>query len=307
MNTLPPPGRVDRAARRDRAVTANASIRSVGDLSRHRIYIEDVYPLVDGGRFPVKRTIGEEVEVWADIFRDGHAVLAAELLWRREGAEKWFRVPMALRDNDRWRASFTPHKPGRYVYVIEAWTDAFATWRRNFLAKREAGLDVRLDLEEGRNLLATMKPRNEAHARLLRDVRQNCTRGADAALLLSDEMVAAASKGVQADLTRSPHYPLVIDRPLARSSAWYEMMPRSQSRVAGRHGTFDDCIARLPDVAALGFNVLYLTPIHPIGRINRKGRNNELSAEPGDPGSPYAIGSIEGGHDAIHPELGTLD
>jgi len=294
-------------AKHDRNVTANVSFPSIGDLSGRRIYIEDVYPLVDGGRFPVKQIVGEAVEVWADIFRDGHVVLAAELLWRTEATDKWTREPMRIHDNDRWHASFTPRKVGRYVYAVEAWTDAFATWRRNFLAKREAGLDVRLDLEEGRNLLATMKPRNEAHARLLRDVRQNCTRGADAALLLSDEMVAAASKGVQADLTRSPHYPLVIDRPLARSSAWYEMMPRSQSRVAGRHGTFDDCIARLPDVAALGFNVLYLTPIHPIGRINRKGRNNELSAEPGDPGSPYAIGSIEGGHDAIHPELGTLD
>ena len=104
-------------------MTANASIRSVGDLSRHRIYIEGVYPVVDGGRFPVKRTVGEEMEVWADIFRDGHAVLAADLLWRREGAEKWFRVPMALHDNDRWRGSFTPHRTGRYVYVIEAWTD----------------------------------------------------------------------------------------------------------------------------------------------------------------------------------------
>src|SRR5260221_2971629 len=130
-----------RAANPDRAVTADASIRFVGDRSRHRIYIEDVYPLVDGGRFPVKRTIGEEVEVWADIFRDGHVVLAAELLWRREGAERWSRVPMALPDNDRWRGSFTPHKSGRYVYAIEACADGFATLRREFLTNSATGLD----------------------------------------------------------------------------------------------------------------------------------------------------------------------
>src|SRR5437764_7779785 len=179
----------------DRAVTANASIRSVGDLSRHRIYIEDVYPLVDDGRFPVKRTVGEEVEVWADIFRDGHAVLAAELLWRREGAEKWFRVPMALQDNDRWRATFTPHKPGRYVYAIEAWTDVFATWRRDFLAKRDAGMDVSLEVKEGRNLLADLKVRNSEQTRLIRDVCQKADLVEDPAPLLSDDLAVAANKG----------------------------------------------------------------------------------------------------------------
>ena len=291
----------------DRTVTANASIRSVGDLSRHRIYIEDVYPLVDGGRFPVKRTVGEEVEVWADIFRDGHAVLAAELLWRREGAEKWFRVPMALQDNDRWKASFTPHKPGRYVYAVEAWTDVFATWRRDFLAKRDAGMDVSLELEEGRSLLADLRPKQPEQARLVRQASSTAVLMEDPAPLLSEELAAAASKGQQSDLTRSPNFPLLADRPIARAGAWYEMMPRSQSSVPGKHGTFDDCINRLPDIAALGFDVLYLTPIHPIGRVNRKGRNNSLRCEPGDPGSPYAIGSAEGGHDAVHPELGTLD
>jgi starch synthase (maltosyl-transferring) len=296
-----------RTAKHELNVTANVSLPSIGDLSDRRIYIEDVYPLVDAGRFPVKRVVGEVVEVWADIFRDGHAVLAAELLWRPEAADKWAREPMRLQDNDRWRAAFTPRKVGRYVYAIEAWTDTFATWRRNFLAKRDAGLDVSLELEEGRNLLAAMKPRSEAQARALRDLRRNSNLDTDATSLLSDEIVAAASKGMQADLMRSLYFPLVVERPFARAGAWYEMVPRSQSPVPGRHGTFEDCIARLPDIAGLGFNVLYLTPIHPIGRVNRKGRNNALTAEPDDPGSPYAIGSSEGGHDAIHPELGTLD
>src|SRR5262252_7086222 len=294
-------------AKHDRAVTAKASIRSIGGLSKHRIYIEDVYPVVDGGRFPIKRIVGEEIDVWADIFHDGHVVLAAELLWRREGADKWLRVSMVLHDNDRWTASFTPPKAGRYVYAIEAWTDVFASWRRDFLTKRAAGMDVELEIEEGRNLLAELRPKNSDQTRLIRDVCQKPDIVEDPAPLLSEDLAVAASKGQQSDLTRSATYLLVVDRPIARASAWYEMMPRSQSPVVGRHGTFDDCINRLPDIAAMGFDVLYLTPIHPIGRVNRKGRNNALGSRPGDPGSPYAIGSAEGGHDAVHPELGTLD
>jgi starch synthase (maltosyl-transferring) len=290
----------------DSDVTANVSISSVGDLSGRRIYIEDVYPLVDAGRFPVKRIAGEAVEVWADIFRDGHAVLAAELLWRPEAANKWSRVPMLARPNDRWSANFAPPKPGRYVYAIEAWTDEFATWRRDFIAKREAGMDVALEIAEGHNILMSLKARNAAQSRLIREVCQATAGTADPEMLLSDELAAAANKGTQSDLTRSPSYPLLADRPIARAGAWYEMMPRSQSPTATRHGTFDDCIARLPDVAAMGFDVLYLTPINPIGRVNRKGRNNSLTSGPDDPGSPYAIGSAEGGHDAVHPQLGTL-
>jgi len=293
--------------KRNRAVTASASIRSVDDLSKNRIYIEDVYPVVDGGRFPVKRIVGEEVDIWADILRDGHVVLAAELLWRREGADKWLRVPMVLHDNDRWTASFTPPKAGRYVYAIEAWTDVFASWRRDFLTKRAAGMDVGLEIEEGRHSLADLKVRNSEQTRLIRDVCRKPDIVENPTPLLSEDLAAAASKGQQSDLTRSATYPLVADRPIARAGAWYEMTPRSQSPVIGRHGTFDDCINRLPELAALGFDVLYLTPIHPIGRVNRKGRNNLLLCEPGDPGSPYAIGSAEGGHDAVHPELGTLD
>ena len=305
--TLLPSGRADGTAMHDRDVTANVSIPSVGDLSGRRIFIEDVYPVVDAGRFPVKRIAGEAIEVWADIFRDGHAVLAAELLWRPEAASKWSRVPMLARQNDRWSGSFTPVKSGRYVYAIEAWTDDFATWRRDFIAKREAGRDVSLEIAEGHNILMSLKFRSSAQARLIREVCRTSTGTSDPAALLSDELMAAASKGSQSDLTRSPSYPLVADRPLARAGAWYEMMPRSQSPTANRHGTFDDCINRLPDIAAMGFDVLYLTPIHPIGRINRKGRNNSLTSGPDDPGSPYAIGAAEGGHDAVHPQLGTLD
>ena len=286
-------------------MTANVSISSV-DLGARRIYIEDIYPLVDGGRFPVKRTVGELVEVWADIFRDGHVVLAAALLWRPESAGSWSRAPMRLVDNDRWSGSFIPPAPGRFVYAIEAWTDVFATWRRDFLAKRKAGLQVDLELQEGLALVASLKPREAAVMRLVHDALNDADAAEDGPLL-SDDLALAAARIDQSDLTRSRHCPLLIDRPLARAGAWYEIMPRSQSSVPGKHGTFEDCIRRLPDIAGMGFDVLYLLPIHPIGRTNRKGRNNAVKAKPRDPGSPYAIGSHEGGHDAIHPELGTLD
>jgi len=281
----------------------NLALLSAPYLSAERIYIENVYPSVDAGRFAVKRIVGEPVEVWADIFRDGHALLAAELLWRPDNTDKWQRVAMRLDGNDRWTATFVPQRPGRYQYAIEAWTDVFGTWRRDLIAKQKAGIDVSLELEEGRRLIAALKkPRGRAApstaAALLEQSDQNT--------LLADDLVPLARRAFQADLTRGTPFPLYADRPLARAGAWYEMMPRSQGQTAGRHGTFDDCIARVPEIAGLGFDVIYLTPIHPIGRTNRKGRNNALQAAPGDPGSPYAIGAAEGGHDAIHPELGTL-
>ena len=287
-------------------MTANVSISSVSDLSGRRIYIEDVYPSVDGGRFAVKRIAGESVEVWADIFRDGHSVLAADLLWRADTADKWARTPMRLHNNDRWTASFTPPSPGRYAYAIEAWTDTFGTWRHDFLAKRDARQDITLETQEGRQLLAGLKPRSKADAFIISEALRESEAGNDAAPLLSEELLAAA-RVQHSDRTCSDVFPLYADRPLARASAWYEMMPRSQGRIPGKHGTFDDCIARLPEISALGFDVLYFTPIHPIGHTNRKGRNNSLGAKPGDPGSPYAIGSETGGHEAIHPELGTLE
>ena len=272
-----------------------------------RFYIEDVYPNVDSGRFAVKRIAGEPIGVWADILRDGHDVLAAQLIWRRERERAWQRVSMHLHTNDRWTATFLPIEIGRHVYAIEAWTDEFATWRRDFLVKRKAGQDLRLEALEGELLLASAQPASPADAEVISQARADFSRDQNPDHLVSDEVAAVMAEGqVHRDLTRSPTFPLMIDRPRARASAWYEMVPRSQGTEPGRHGTFDDCIARLPEIADLGFDVIYLTPIHPIGAANRKGRNNQLRAEPGDPGSPYAIGSPQGGHDAVHPELGTL-
>jgi starch synthase (maltosyl-transferring) len=277
------------------------------DPTGPRFLVEDVYPSIDGGRFPVKRIAGEPVEVWADVLRDGHDQIAAELLWRKESEPAWRREPMAPHDNDRWHGRFTPSEPGRYLYAIEAWTDLFATWRRGLLLKLQAGLDVAPDIREGRELLDDLAPTTPAFKRIIEAARRDFDRAPDAGPLLTDELAGAvAASEARGDLIRSIAFSLVADRPRARAGAWYEMVPRSQGTVEGRHGTFADCAARLPEIAALGFDVIYFPPIHPIGTVNRKGRNNALTAMPGDPGSPYAIGSAQGGHDAIHPELGTM-
>ena len=282
--------------------------QSPNDPTGPRFRIEDIYPSVDNGRYPVKRIAGEAVDVWADIFREGHDVLAAALLWRPEADATWQRAPMLPHNNDRWHASFTPPQPGWYLFAIEAWTDSFATWRKEFRLKQDAGRDITVEAREGYLLLSELLPRDPAARKTVLAAAKAYTAKPDPAPLLDEALAAAmAQSETRPDLTRSHAIPLVADRERARAGAWYEMVPRSQGKVPGKHGTFDDCIARLPEIAALGFDVLYLTPIHPIGHTNRKGKNNSLTAKPGDPGSFYAIGSEQGGHDAIHPELGTLD
>ena len=273
-----------------------------------RYRIEDVYPRVDEGRYPVKRVVGEPVEVWADIYRDGHDVLAAALIWRRETDREWQTEPMRFHSNDRWVGSFTPHATGRYEYAIEAWTEEFATWRHGMDLKLKAGSLTELDAMEGADLLTKAKKGSREALAIIERACDKFIQSGNSAHLLSDDLAEAmASSQERRDLTRSLLFPLIIDRPRARFGAWYEMVPRSQAKVPGQHGTFKDCIERLPDIAAMGFDVLYLPPIHPIGLKNRKGRNNAVRAEKGDPGSPYAIGSPAGGHDAVHPELGDIE
>jgi starch synthase (maltosyl-transferring) len=276
------------------------------DPTGARFHIEDIYPCVDGGRYAVKRIAGEPVEVWADVLREGHDVIAAALLWRPEGGE-WRREPMELRDNDRWHGRFTPPTPGFYFFAVEAWTDQFATWHKEFRLKQEAGQDVALEAREGCELLAELMPDDAEARRTVEAAASKFAANQDSAVLLTPALAAAMEKtGKRPDLSRSQANPLSADRERARAGAWYEMVPRSQGKVPGKHGTFDDAIARLPEIAALGFDVIYLTPIHPVGRINRKGKNNSLNAKPDDPGSFYAIGNEQGGHDAVNPELGTL-
>ena len=307
VRNIPRPATATGRLSHGNGITVNKTTQTVESASG-AFHIEDVFPLIDGGRFPVKRIVGERVEVWADIYRDGHEVVAAELVWRREQDREWRRAPMTHHTNDRWGGSFVPDAPGRYVYAIETWTDEFATWRHGFELKHKAGADLTLDAIEGAGLLTKARASGQAAAAVILRQCEDFLQTGDAAPLLTEELkTAMAESQLRPDLTRSQLFPFVADRPRARHGAWYEMMPRSQGVNPGQHGTFQDCIARLPDIAAMGFDVVYLTPIHPIGRVNRKGRNNAVTAAEGDPGSPYAIGSADGGHDAVHPELGTLE
>ncbi|MCA1495484.1 maltotransferase domain-containing protein [Bradyrhizobium sp. NBAIM14] len=287
----------------------NKTIQTVESAAAGSAFlIEDVYPAIDGGRFAVKRIAGEPVEVWADIYRDGEAVISAALIWRGEQEREWRSEPMTHHGNDRWSGAFTPPEPGQYVYAIEAWTDEFATWSHAAARKRRTGADVSLDAIEGAGLLTKAHgARQDAAAIIIRQCEDYLRNGDITSLLATELGEAMAESQSRPDLTRSPFFPLTADRDKARFSTWYQMMPRSQSALPGRHGTLRDCIARVPDIAAMGFDVLYFTPIHPIGKTSRKGRNNAPVAREGDPGSPYAIGSAEGGHDALHPELGTIE
>jgi starch synthase (maltosyl-transferring) len=280
------------------------------DPTGPRFRIEDIFPCVDGGRYAVKRIAGEIVDVWADIFREGHDVIAAAVMWRAqdgESSDAWHREPMVFDTNDRWHGRFTPPRPGWYLFAIEAWTDQYATWHKEFLLKEAAGQDVSIEAHEGHELLVQLMPSDSYASGIVEAAAQAYASTGQYAALLDETLLATMSaNAMRPDLSRSDAVPLVADRERARAGAWYEMVPRSQSKVAGRHGTFQDCIDRVPEIAGLGFDVIYLTPIHPIGRAHRKGKNNAVTAQPGDVGSFYAVGNENGGHDAVEPELGTL-
>ncbi|KZD12750.1 alpha-1,4-glucan--maltose-1-phosphate maltosyltransferase [Oceanibaculum pacificum] len=295
--------------------------RNVQDpwLKRHaldRIAIEGVDPEIDGGRFPAKITLPESFVVEADIFSDGHDPLDAALLYRPQGARRWQQTPMRLFDNDRWRGRIRFEAVGPHEFTLVGWRDLFAGWRRDTGRKREAGQSVAVDLAEGHDLLrrthdesdrATAADKTRLRA-LLAELGETPAEGDLLAVLMSDELAALMARcGLRGHPTTYEKVLIVeVERVRAAFGAWYELMPRSQSGDPARHGTFDDVIERLPYVQSLGFDVLYFPPIHPIGRKNRKGRNNSLTPAPDDPGSPYAIGAAEGGHDAIHPELGSF-
>ena len=277
---------------------------------RVRAVIEAVSPSVDGGRFAAKRIEGERVAVEADCFADGHDALRARLRWRAEGGEDWRETEMALLANDRWRGSFVAGKPGRYRFAVCAWVDHFRSWR-NELLRREDAEDIRIAARVGAGLIAEAAARARAAdrkrlAQWAAELRAESSAEALKQAALDETLAAVADRYPDRSLeARSADLPLEVDRALARFSTWYELFPRSASPEPGRHGTFRDVEARLAYVAELGFDVLYLPPIHPIGREKRKGRNNALAATPGDVGSPWAIGGEEGGHTAFHPQLGT--
>ena len=277
-----------------------------------RLAIEAVSPAVDGGRFAVKRIVGEVVRVEADVFGEGHDLIAVALKWRAADEESWRERRMVPLGNDRWTADLPLDRLGRHYYTIETWRDEFAIFHHELEAKHAAGLAVPLELEEGRRLVVKTLAgaRGDAAARL-KPIADRLEKADDAvrlAVFLAPETAAAMEAADPRPFRMTgPEIPIDAERTAAGFASWYSIFPRSMSRDPNRHGTFDDVIRRLPAVRAMGFDVLYLTPIHPIGRTNRKGRNNSLTAGPDDPGSPYAIGSAEGGHSAIHPELGTFD
>ncbi len=286
-------------------------------LAASRLVIENVSPEIDGGRFPAKAAVGDVFVAEADIFCDGHDKIDAALLIRRSDKSDWREAPMAFFDNDRWRGSVVVEANTRYRYTLIAWRDLFASWCDEVAKKRAGNVPIALELTEGRALIErTLNESTRASAaekeelrRLLAGLAATEDEGERLALLLARETAALMKRvGIRTNLTRYPlELELVVDRKRAAFSAWYEIFPRSMSDDSNRHGTFDDVIAKLPYVSDLGFDVLYFPPIHPIGRTNKKGKNNSLTPAPGDPGSPYAIGSSEGGHDAINPALGSFE
>jgi starch synthase (maltosyl-transferring) len=303
-----------------------SSARSLADREQagldvqllRRVVVENLHPQVDGGRFPVKRTVGEVLTVNADIFADGHDTLAAVLLYRRAGDPGWRELPMSMVGNDRWTASFAIDQLRPYEYTVEAWVDRFESWRLELSKKVGAGQDVKSELLEGAALLRETAARvgdgDSADAALL----------SESAAALGDETIGeperltrallasvAQAMARHADRSRATRFESVlhvaVERERARFGAWYEMFPRSAGTDPTRSATFEEAARRLPYVAAMGFDVLYLPPIHPIGTSFRKGKNNSLEAGPVDVGSPWAIGGEAGGHDAVEPGLGTID
>lgn len=280
---------------------------------RKRVVIESISPQVDCGRFPAKRTVGDLVRVEADVFTDGHDAIAASVLAHREGSDRWIEIPMQALVNDRWTASFRVAELGRYGFKVQGWVDHFETWHRDLLKRIKADSDALVDYLIGADLVEAAARRAsggdaawlKARAEVLRsgddpkDLRMHATDPMlhELALRYPDKRFA----------TDSQELIIVVDPVRARFSSWYEFFPRSTASKPGAHGTFADCERRLPAIAEMGFNVVYVPPIHPIGRMFRKGPNNNPESKPDDEGSPWAIGSAEGGHKSIHPALGTLE
>jgi starch synthase (maltosyl-transferring) len=275
------------------------------ELARTRLAVEGVEPEIDGGRFAAKCVAGRPMRVEADAFSDGHEVMRLACRWRPEGGE-WTEVEMAMIVNDRWGCEITMPVPGYYEYSFLAWRDLFGTWHRDTAKKLAAGQDVPVEHVEGKLLVEAAMEETPAEAPALKRLLEAADDSVEP--LMAPEAVALMRRTERrANLSEYPKVlPLFADREAAAFSAWYEMLPRSQG-PEGRHGTFRDVIGKLDYVRGLGFDVLYFPPIHPIGKTNRKGKNNTLNAGPDDIGSPYAIGSAEGGFTDVHPELGTLD
>ena len=279
------------------------------------VVIENVTPLVDGGRYAVKRVIGEDLVVEADIFKDGHDVVAANLRWRVLGTEIWEDTAMVHVDNDRWRGACTFYQNTIYEYTVEAWTDTFRGWQHEFAAKFDAGItELTSEALEGASLLqaASRRAQNLTDAARLLEFSEQIRTAENAEINFIAhsaelEVLMATYPDCSTATQYAPAPRVIVDRPEARGAAWYEFFPRSAGGHGNRGSTLRECLPRVDDAKAMGFNVIYFPPIHPIGHTNRKGRNNSLISDPDDPGVPYAIGNEAGGHKSIDPALGTLD
>ena len=284
-------------------------------IAAPRVVIEGVEPSVDDGRFQVRANAGAELKVEADVFCDGHDMLAVLVRWRALDDVSWREAPMTLTVNDRFAGAITLERQGRYQYQVVAFVDRFGSWLKDTGKKRAAALDLTLEVMEGCLLVEafTEKSDNKALQKLDAELKKPRRGATQAFEMRLEALFNPATRVLMQDadprhhLSMSGTFGVHAERPAAHFSSWYELFPRSMSAVPGQHGTLIDVIAHLPRVAAMGFDVLYFPPIHPIGRAHRKGRNNSLNASEDDPGSPYAIGSPAGGHDALHPELGTLE
>lgn len=273
-----------------------------------RVIIENVQPQVEGGLYPAKFTIGEFVDVTADVFGDGHDHIRAQLLYRHERNEAWTILEMHHQGNDAWAAAFEVKTKGYYLFTVRAWVDHFETWYDGFRKKAAASVDVHVELMEGATYLRRLG-KGDPHFAQLADELEDSSRYHEAiASVLSPafERIVHDHPLIEHETTLGRELTLIVESRRANFSAWYELFPRSAA-LDEKHGTFRDVVRLLPRISSMGFDVLYLPPIHPIGKINRKGKNNNVQATPGEPGSPWAIGSDEGGHKAVHPELGTLD
>jgi starch synthase (maltosyl-transferring) len=304
-----------RAIASERAGTFLAEPRILDHLARPRLVIEQVSPTVDGGEYAVKRIVGDTLHVGAAIYKDGHELISAQVCFRKVGSSEAHTEPLVYEFNpDRWFAHFVLPEIGDHEMWIEAWPDPFLTWRRDLEKRIEAGEDITGELREGAKLVRIrskslpeerVEPLMNA-ARVLGndDVGVETRTRVAFSQTLKELMYGPLEPG---DLLRTRFYPIRVDRKEAGFSSWYELFPRSQGTTPGVHGTFADTERRLPEIAAMGFDVIYLPPIHPIGVTHRKGKNNARVGQPGDVGSPWAIGAAEGGHTAVHPELGTID
>jgi starch synthase (maltosyl-transferring) len=295
-------------ARAVRSARPPAATPAAVPATRRTVVIENVAPAVDGGRYAVKREVADRVEVSADIFREGHEVLAAFVRYRPESEPRWRDAPMRFVDNDRWAGEITLDAVGRWAFVIEALTDAFQSWLADLTKRLDARQEVASELLEGAAIVNGAADRaGGADGRVLSDYATRLARG-EAAVAREPQLAMLMTRHLDRGQSTlgEVEYPVQVDRERARFAAWYEFFPRSGT-TESRSATFQEAEAQLERAAAMGFDVVYLPPIHPIGRAYRKGKNNSLTAQPGEPGSPWAIGGPEGGHDAVHPDLGTLE